>query len=115
VIVQRLSGWLGGGARTLVLLVLTFAPLVCLRFCQLQHARAAHAPPHILCGEDTPPIDDSLLHDVQQLLSALTEFIPAAALLVFALLALPRPAVVVLRTFAPHRRVPTPPPRLRCA
>lgn len=101
-------------ARSLVLLVLAFAPLVCLRFCELRHSHAAHKT-HLLCGENTLPIDDSLLKDVQQMLSALTEFIPAAALLVFALLALPRPAVVVLRTFAPHRRVPTAPPRLRCA
>ncbi len=109
-VVQRLSGWLVVGARTLVLLVLAFAPLVCLRVCQLRHALVAHEQ-HILCDVPTLPTNDSLLHDVQQLMSALTEFIPAVALIAFAMVALPRGAAAAASDFTPLRRVPVPPPR----
>jgi len=114
VIAQRFSGWLVGVARTLVLLVLIFAPLICLRFCQLRHAFAAHQQ-YMTCGDSVLPTDDSLLHDVQQLLSALTEFIPAAALIAFAILVLPRWSPCIAHSIAPQRRVPVPPPRPCCA
>jgi hypothetical protein len=110
-----LSGRLVVGARNLVLLVLVFAPLVCLRVCEIRHALAQHAHADVLCDADAVPSENAFLHDVQQLLHALTEFVPAAALLAFAstIAAHPDAAGTVLRE-PPHRVLPHP-PRLRFA
>jgi len=116
VFVQRLSGWFVVGARNLVLLVLVFAPLVCLRFCQIRHAQSMHvAAADLLCEGEAPLADSAFLHDIQQLLSALTEFVPAVTVAAFALAihAYDGRAPLPLRETA--RRVPAPPPRLRFA
>ncbi|MCX6018626.1 MAG: hypothetical protein NTZ50_09030, partial [Chloroflexi bacterium] len=114
-------------SRSLVLLVLAFAPLICLRFCELRHAFAHTAsvgcdisiPADDGPADDGPaddgPADDGFIHDIQRLLSSLTEFILCAVVLVAARIIQAQPAHLEPRARTSQRRVPTPPPRMCCA
>ncbi len=104
-------------SRSLVLLVLAFAPLICLRFCELRHAFAhtASVGCDISIPADDGPADDGFIHDIQRLLSSLTEFILCAVVLVAARIIQAQPAHLEPRARTSQRRVPTPPPRMCCA
>ena len=97
-----------------VLCVLSFAPLACLRMCQFSHAiTPATADATMLCSTNTnaAPSQDSLISDIQRVLAALTDCVPAQANIVTPLAALGLTLLVMLSI---HRGAPkkiTPPPR----
>ena len=102
-------------ARTIVLCVLSFAPLACLRLCQIRHALAQTntAAQAALClpGGHAPAQPDTLLQDIQRLLAALTDFVPSRAAFVLFAAVLAFPASMAL---AARRRIidtHKPPPR----
>ncbi len=112
----RTLALLGFAARMMVLCVLLFAPLACLRLCQLSHEIArvdANIGATILCStnaEAAPP-HESLINDIQRVLAALTDFIPAQANIVTPLAALRLILLFMLPLHCGLPKRPTPPPR----
>ena len=110
------------GARAIALLVLTFAPLVCLRICQLRHviaqsAMTAHATTPADCAPETGslPDDGALMRDIQRMLMALTEFLPGVMTLVLVLAARWHTPPQQAAPLTPERKIPRPPPRYQPA
>ena len=113
-------------ARWIVLLVLTFAPLVCLRFCQLSHmlAQHTHGDPALISAASCAsqnlsgnanelPAEGGLMREIQRMLAGLTEFVPAIASITMLLILRRHAPVARPRQLAHVGDIPTPPPR-RC-
>ncbi len=98
----------------IVLCVLSFAPLACLRLCQFSHAIThANVGTTALCSSaaETTPAHDSLINDIQRVLAALTDCIPALTTIVAPLAALELTVLLMLMTHFDLQKNPTPPPR----
>ncbi len=110
----RIVALLGFAARMMVLCVLSFAPLACLRLCQFSQAIArAGNRAEVLCstGADAAPAHDSLINDIQRVLAALTDYIPAPTHIITPLAALGLNLSVLLLLHCGSPKNPTPPPR----
>lgn len=113
-------------ARSIVLLVLAFAPLACLRFCQLSHllAQHTHGDPALIgvaiCASaslgnsaDALPAEGGLMRDIQRMLTGLTEFVPAIISLTALMITCRRTSLSRPVRLTHACDIPTPPPRPR--